>query len=38
MRLRELEALQKIAERPGNHFYLGLEGIIPALGTNQTKG
>ena len=38
LRLRELDALQKIAERPGNHFYLGLEGIIPAFGTNQTKG
>ena len=37
LRLRELETLQKIAERPGNHFYLGLEGIIAPLGTNQTK-
>lgn len=37
LRLRELEVLQKIAERPGNHFYLGLDGIIPPLGGTSTK-
>ena len=37
LRLRELEVLQKLAERPGNHFYLGLDGIIPPLGGTSPK-
>ena len=30
LRLRELEALQKIAAQPGNHFYIGLDSMIHA--------
>lgn len=31
MRLKELEALQKISEKPGNTFYIGLGDIIPPV-------
>ena len=29
LRLRELETLEKIAQKPGNNFYIGLGDIIP---------
>jgi regulator of protease activity HflC (stomatin/prohibitin superfamily) len=31
MRLKELETLQKISEKPGNSFYIGLGDIVPPV-------
>jgi regulator of protease activity HflC (stomatin/prohibitin superfamily) len=37
LRVRELETLQRIAEKPGHHFYIGLGETFSALAAHSTE-